>query len=57
MLVIEHHSNGQRIVKIRKDWHPSMMGKAYVPRNYVEGRFMEKLQETLLRNPLTGRKQ
>ena len=57
MLVIEHQSNGQRIVKIKKDWHPAMLGKAYVPRNYVEGRHMEKLQESLLRNPINGRKQ
>lgn len=50
MLVIEHQSNGQRIVKFKKDWHPSMMGKGYLPRqkNYVEGVHMERLQRALL---------
>lgn len=50
MLVVEHQSNGQRIVKIKRDWHPSMMGKAYMPRqkNYVEGVHMERLQRALL---------
>jgi hypothetical protein len=57
MLVIEHHSNGQRIVKIKKDWHPAMLGKSYTGRNYVDSKYMERLQESLLRNPLTGRKQ
>jgi hypothetical protein len=51
MLVIEHTSNGQRIVKLRKDWHPSMMSKAYQPRqkNYVDGIHMQRLQTALLR--------
>lgn len=50
MLVIEHQSNGTRIVKMRKDWHPSMMSKAYMPRqkNYVNGTNMERLQRALL---------
>ncbi len=53
MLVIEHLSNGQRIVKFKKDWHPAMMGKAYTPRqrNYVDGIHMERLQKALLRKP------
>lgn len=51
MLVIEHQSNGKRVVKLHRDWHPSMMGKGYVPRqkNYVEGKYMEQLQQALLR--------
>lgn len=51
MLVIEHQSNGQRIVKFKKDWHPSMMCKAYMPRqkNYVDGLHMQRLQVALLR--------
>lgn len=51
MLVIEHTSNGQRIVKFKKDWHPAMMCKAYMPRqkNYVDSRSMERLQTALLR--------
>lgn len=51
MLVIEHQSNGQRIVKIKRDWHPSMMGKAYIPRpkNYVDNLPMQRLQTALLK--------
>ncbi len=51
MLIIEHHSNGQRIVKFKKDWHPSMMCKAYMSRqkNYTDTRSMERLQTALLR--------
>lgn len=50
MLVIEHQSNGRRIVKMHKDWHPSMMSKAYQPRlkNYVDTYSMERLQRALL---------
>lgn len=51
MLVVEHQSNGKRIVKMHKDWHPSMLGKAYMPRqkNYVDSYSMERLQKALLR--------
>jgi hypothetical protein len=51
MLIIEHTSNGQRIVKFKKDWHPAMMCKAYTPRqrNYVDTPHMERLQTALLR--------
>jgi hypothetical protein len=31
MLVIEYKQNGRNIVKIRKDWSPSRIGKAYTP--------------------------
>jgi hypothetical protein len=31
MLVIERTQNGRNIVKIRKDWSPSRIGKAYTP--------------------------
>ncbi len=49
MLVIEQQSNGKNIVKIKKDWHPNRIGKAYAPaRNFVDSRFMEKLQAALL---------
>jgi len=49
MLIIEQQSNGQRIVKIKKDWHPNRMGKAYNPnKNYVDSAFMERLQTVLL---------
>lgn len=51
MLVIEHQANGQRIVKMKRDWHPSMISKGYIPRqkNYVDSRSMERLQTALLR--------
>ena len=49
MLIIEQTSNGQRIVKIKKDWHPGRIGRAYNPnKNYVDSYFMEKLQGALL---------
>ena len=31
MLVIEQTENGRNIVKIRKDWSPSRIGRAYTP--------------------------
>lgn len=51
MLIVEHCSNGQRIVKFKKDWHPGMMCKAYTPRqkNYVDSVSMQRLQTALLR--------
>jgi hypothetical protein len=51
MLVIEHQSNGQRVVKLKKDWHPSMMCKAYTPprRNYVDSDEMRFVQSGLLK--------
>jgi len=51
MLIVEHQSNGKRIVKLHKDWHPSMVGKGYMPRqkNYVDSRAMERVQQALLR--------
>jgi hypothetical protein len=51
MLIIEYYSNGQRMVKIKKDWHPSLISKAYIPRqrNYVDGTNMERLQTALLK--------
>jgi hypothetical protein len=49
MLIIEQQSNGQNIVKIKKDWHPNRIGKAYAPsKNYVDSRFMERIQGALL---------
>lgn len=52
MLIIEQQSNGQNIVKIKKDWHPNRIGKAYAPsRNFVDSRFMEKVQSALLAKP------
>jgi hypothetical protein len=49
MLIIEQQSNGKTIVKIKHDWHPNRIGKAYAPsRNFVDSRFMERLQTALL---------
>lgn len=50
MLIIEHQSNGQRIVKLKKDWHPGRMGSTYTPprRNYVDSLPMERVQKALL---------
>jgi hypothetical protein len=52
MLIIEQQSNGKNIVKVKKDWHPNRIGKAYAPsKNYVDSRFMERLQGALLAKP------
>ena len=49
MLIIEQQTNGTNIVKIKKDWHPNRIGRAYNPnKNYVDSRDMEKLQGALL---------
>jgi hypothetical protein len=49
MLIIEQQSNGKNIVKIKKDWHPGRIGRAYnANKNYVGGPVMEKLQAALL---------
>jgi hypothetical protein len=31
MLIIEYSSNGRHIVRLRKDWHPGRIGRAYTP--------------------------
>lgn len=51
MLVVEYKSNGQRTVRLHKDWHPGRMGVAYIPRqrSYTVSPSMEKLQAALLR--------
>lgn len=49
MLIIEQQSNGKNIVKIKKDWHPNRIGRAYSPnKNFVDSRDMEKVQGALL---------
>ena len=54
MLIIESFSNGQRMVKVKKDWHPGRMGSQYTPplRNYVHGDSAEYVQRALLKKPL-----
>jgi hypothetical protein len=50
MLVIEQLSNGQRIIKIKRDWHPNRIGRAYNPnKNFVDSASMERVQAALLR--------
>jgi len=52
MLIVEQLSNGRRIVRLHKDWHPGRLGLSHVPkpRNYVEHGDMEAVQKALLRN-------
>lgn len=60
MLITEYTSNGTRVVRIRKDWHPARIGMAYIPqtRNYLDDsnvdrrsrRDMFDLQSALLSN-------
>ena len=51
MLIVEYQSNGRHIVKVRKDWHPGMLGKHYTPRpkNYVDSDEMRLVQSGLLK--------
>jgi hypothetical protein len=49
MLIIEQQSNGKSIVKIKKDWHPNRIGRAYNPnKNYVDSPTMERVQAAML---------
>lgn len=49
MLIIEQQSNGKNIVKIKKEWHPNRIGRAYNPnKNFVDSRDMEKVQSAFL---------
>jgi hypothetical protein len=49
MLIIEQQSNGKNIVKIKKEWHPNRIGRAYNPnKNFVDTRDMERVQNALL---------
>jgi hypothetical protein len=56
MLIIETTSNGQRMVKIKRDWHPGRMGSQYTPprRNYVTGPSAELVQRALLKKPMAS---
>ena len=53
MLVTERTSDGRTIVRLHKDWHPSRIGKAYVPplKNYVTSTDALRLQKALLCGP------
>ena len=51
MLIVEENRNGQRVVVIKKDWHPGRIGKAYqrpLP-NYVVSKDAVRIQSALLR--------
>jgi hypothetical protein len=51
MLTIEETRNGQRIVVVKKDWHPGRIGRAYqrpLP-NYVMSKDALNLQRAFLR--------
>jgi hypothetical protein len=54
MLIIETASNGQRMVKVKKDWHPGRMGSQYTAprRNFVTGESAERVQRALLKKPV-----
>ena len=51
MLIIEQLRNGQRMVIVKKDWHPNRIGKAYQRplQNYVQSKDAWNLQTGLLR--------
>jgi hypothetical protein len=50
MLIIEQTTNGRNIVKVRKDWTPSRIGKAYTPpaQNNLESKDAYRLQTALI---------
>ena len=50
MLVTEYTSDGRTIVRLRKDWTPDRIGKAYIPpvKNHVQSRDSFKLQTALI---------
>ena len=50
MLIIEQTINGRNIVKIRKDWSPSRIGKAYTPpaQNNLQDKDAYRLQTSLI---------
>ena len=50
MLVTEYTSDGRTIVRLRKDWHPDRISKAYIPpmKNHVLSRDAYRIQTALL---------
>ena len=54
MLVIEYNVNGRNIVRLRKDWHPGRIGRAYTPplKNNVESRDAYRIQSALLKRKI-----
>jgi hypothetical protein len=51
MLIIETTKNGKRMVKIKKDWNPSRIGKAYTPKYFDITHDAYRLQTALLQHP------
>lgn len=52
MLIVEYTTNGRNIVKLRKDWSPSRIGKAYTPPKPTADKDAYRLQTALLRKPI-----
>ncbi len=50
MLIIEYKTNGKNIVKVRKDWTPSRIGRAYTPpaQNNVQSKDAYKIQTAFI---------
>lgn len=50
MLVIEYLSNGQRKVRLHKDWNPGRISKAYTPpkQNNVQSRDACRIQTAFI---------
>jgi hypothetical protein len=50
MLIIEQLRNGQRMVIVKKDWHPNRIGKAYQRplQNHVQSKDAWDIQSALL---------
>ena len=53
MLIIEQLRNGQTIVVVKKDWHPSRIGKAYQRplQNNMQSKDAWDIQSGLLYKP------
>lgn len=48
MLILERQSNGSTVVRIKKDWNPSRIGKAYTPPHAPLSKDAYRLQTALL---------
>lgn len=50
MLVVEKTANGQKLIKIEKDWNPSRISQAYhPPKLYFMDTDARRVQKLLLR--------
>ena len=50
MLIIEYLSNGQRRVRLHKDWNPGRISKAYTPpvKNHVQSKDAGRIQTAFI---------